>query len=185
MSVDLSKNKSPWPLRMKLRRGVWTYLVEPLVRWLPKSCSPARVAALRLMGAHIEPHCTILPGVRVLMPWNLNLGEHVAIGEGVNLYNFAPITVGRMSVVSQFCFLCTGSHDYNRADMPLTYAPIQIGEQAWVAADVYVAPGMQIADGAVVGARSVVTRSLTEPWAVYAGHPARKLKRREKPQPAP
>ena len=129
-----------------------------MVRWLPKVLSPVRVAALRLMGARIADHCTILPGVRVLMPWNLELAEYVAIGEGVNLYNFAPITVGRMTVVSQFCFLCTGSHDYNRADMPLTFAPISIGEQAWVAADVYVGPGVSIADGAVVGARAVVTR---------------------------
>jgi len=44
--------------------------------------------------------------------------------------------IGRMTVVSQFCYLCTGSHDYHNHDMPLIYAPIAIGEGVWVAAGV-------------------------------------------------
>jgi putative colanic acid biosynthesis acetyltransferase WcaF len=168
-----------------LRRGVWQYGLQPLTRWLPKGLSPLRVAALRLMGARIGPRCLIQPGVRVLMPWNLELADHVAIGEGVNIYNFAKVQIGRMTVVSQFSYLCTGSHDHERADMPLTFAPITLGEQVWVAAEVFVAPGVSIAEGAVVGARSVVTKSLLEPWTVYAGHPCRKIKPRARPKPAP
>jgi len=179
MGVDLSKSVTSWSFAFKLRRGIWTYLLEPLVRWLPKACSPVRVAALRSMGAKIGSKCTILPGVRVLMPWNLELEDHVAIGEHVNIYNFAPVSVRRMTVVSQFVHLCTGSHDYRREDFPLIYFPITIGEQVWVAAGVFVAPGCRIADGAVVGAMSVVTKSLEQPWSVYGGNPCRRLKARE------
>ena len=178
MAIDLSKSVTKWPLRMKLRRGVWTFLLEPLVRWLPKRGSPLRIAALRLMGAQIGPRCLVLPGVRVLMPWNLILRDHIAIGENVNIYNFARIEIGRMTVVSQFCYLCTGSHDYRKHDMPLVYAPITIGEEVWVAAGVFVAPGVSIADGVVVGAMSVVTKSLSEPWSVYGGNPCRRIKTR-------
>jgi putative colanic acid biosynthesis acetyltransferase WcaF len=178
MAIDLSKSNTKWPLPMKLRRGAWTYFLEPLVRWLPKRCSPLRIAALRLMGAQIGASCLVLPGVRVLMPWNLLLRDHIAIGENVNIYNFAPIEIGRMTVVSQFCYLCTGSHDYHKHDMPLIYAPITIGEEVWVAAGVFVAPGVRIADGVVVGAMSVVTKSLLEPWSVYGGNPCRRIKTR-------
>ncbi len=179
MGVDLSKSVTSWSLTLKLRRGLWTYILEPLVRWLPKVCSPIRVAALRCMGAKIGARCTILPGVRVLMPWNLDLGEHVAIGEHANIYNFALVKIGRMTVVSQFAYLCTGSHDYRREDFPLIYSSITIGEQVWVAAGVFIAPGCRIADGAVVGAMSVVTKSLDQPWSVYGGNPCRRLKARE------
>ena len=179
MSIDLSRSRTDWPLRLKLRRGAWTYLIEPLVRWLPKACSPLRIAALRVMGARIGPNCLFLPGVRVLMPWNLHLHDHVAIGEGVNIYNFAPVEIHRMTVVSQFVYLCTGSHDYRKYDMPLIFSPIIIGEQVWIAAGVFVAPGVEIADGVVVGAMSVVTRSLLEQWSVYAGNPCRRIKTRE------
>jgi putative colanic acid biosynthesis acetyltransferase WcaF len=179
VTIDLSKSRARWPLRHKLRRGMWTYLIEPLVRWLPKACSPFRIVALRAMGARIGPKCLILPGVKVLEPWNLHLHDHVAIGEHVNIYNFAPVEIGRMTVVSQYTYLCTGSHDYRKSDMPLIYAPIRIGEQVWVAAGAFIAPGVHVADGVVVGAKSVVTKSLGEPWTVYAGNPCRRIKARE------
>jgi putative colanic acid biosynthesis acetyltransferase WcaF len=178
MSIDLSQSTTNWSLRMKLRRGAWTYLVEPLVRWLPKACSSLRIVALRAMGARIGPNCLILPGVRVLMPWNLHLHDHVAIGEGANIYNFAPVEIGRMTVLSQFTYICTGSHDYRKYNMPLIFSPITIGEQVWIAAGVFVAPGVTIADGVVVGAMSVVTKSLLDRWSVYAGNPCRRIKTR-------
>lgn len=178
MQIDLAKNKTHWPLSVKLRRALWTYVLEPTVRWLPKPFSPLRVVALRAMGASIGRGCIILPGVRVLMPWNLALDDWVALGEGVNIYNFAPVSLGAHSVVSQFGYLCTGTHDYTRPDMPLTFAPITIGSQVWVAACAFVAPGVTIADGVVVGACSVVSRDLDEAWTVYAGNPCRRIKPR-------
>jgi len=177
--IDLTQSTTNWSREMKLRRGVWTYLLEPLVRWLPKVCSPLRVAALRAMGAKIGPRCLILPGVRVLMPWNLTLDGFVAIGRHVEIYNFAEVRIGRMTLVSQYVYLCTGSHDYRLGNMPLTYDPIQIGAQSWLAAGTFVAPGVDIAEGCVVGAMSVVTKSLTQPWSVYAGNPCRRIKQRE------
>jgi len=176
--IDLSKSRNEWPIETKIRRGLWTYVIEPLVRWLPKPFSPWRTFALRMMGASIGPHCLILPGVKICMPWNLHLGDHVAIGEGANIYNLAPISIGRMTVVSQFSFLCTGSHDYRKSDMPLQCSPILIGNECWIAAGVYVAPGVSIANGVVVGAMSVVTKSLTTEWAVYGGNPCHFLKTR-------
>ena len=183
MQVDLSRSKTRWPWSVKLRRGIWTFVLEPLVRWLPKVCSPMRVAALRLMGAHIGHRCLVMPGVRVLMPWQLSMGVWSALGEAVNVYNFAPIHIGSHTVVSQFSYLCTGSHDYTREEMPLIHAPIDIGAQAWIAADVFIGPGVCIPDGAVIAARSVVTKSLPDKWAVYGGHPCRWIKPRLRPLP--
>jgi putative colanic acid biosynthesis acetyltransferase WcaF len=181
MDIDLSKSKTAWPLHIKIRRGLWTFMLEPLVRWLPKICSPLRIFALRAMGARVPYNCTLLPGVRVLMPWNLSMGDWSALGESVNVYNFAPVSIGSHTVVSQFSYLCTGSHDYRRADMPLIFAPITLGSQVWVAAGSFIAPGVRVADGAVVGAMSVVTRSLVHPWTVYGGNPCRPIKERPLP----
>lgn len=176
--------RTRWPASVLARRALWTFGIEPLVRWLPKPCSPLRVMALRLMGARIGRGCLLARGVRVLMPWNLALGDGCVLGERVDIYNYAPVSIGPQSMVSQFSYLCTGSHDYDRLDLPLIYSPISIGEQTWLAADVFVGPGVDIADGVVVGARSVVTRSLAEPWVVYVGHPCTKLKARRRPHPA-
>ena len=183
MTIDLSTSKSHWPLRIKLLRALWSFLLQPLVCWLPKPCSPVRILALRLMGAYIGKGCLVASGVRVLMPWNLRLGDYSVVGESAILYNYAPIDIGTQTVISQLAHLCTGSHDYTRSDFPLIYSPIVVGQQVWVAAGVYVGPGVTIADGVVVGAMSVVTRSLADAWTVYAGNPCRPLKPRPHPTP--
>ncbi|MEE8458733.1 MAG: hypothetical protein V3S08_02605, partial [Phycisphaerales bacterium] len=55
---------------------------------------------------------------------------------------------------------------------PLVPKPITIGTRCWLAADVFVAPGVTIADGTVVGARSAVFSDLPE-WVVAMGTPAK------------
>ncbi|MCL7708135.1 colanic acid biosynthesis acetyltransferase WcaF, partial [Enterobacter kobei] len=64
------------------------------------------------------------------------------------------------AVVSQKCYLCTGSHDYMSKHFDITAEPIVIGEKAWLATDVFVAPGVTIGAGTVVGARSSVFKTL-------------------------
>jgi len=108
-----------------------------------------------------------------------------AIGRRVWLYNFAPIRIGTNTVVSQDSVLCTSSHDYTHPHLPLYSREIIVGDEAWIAANCFVMPGITVGSGAVVGACSVVTKSIP-PWMVCAGNPCRPLKplrlRRHKPQ---
>ncbi len=177
LEVDLTQSVSPFSWRQKFYRGLWAHGAEPLVRWLPRWASVLRIAALRMFGATIGPSCLIERGVKVLIPTNLNLVGFVAIGRDVEFYNYAPVKVGRMSVISQYSYLCTGSHDYTSPHMPLVWKPIEVGSQCWVAAGAFLAPGVTIGDGAVVAARSVVTKSLPA-WTVCGGHPCVPIKPR-------
>jgi putative colanic acid biosynthesis acetyltransferase WcaF len=90
----------------------------------------------------------------------------------------APVSIGANAMVSQYSYLCAASHDYRQAHLPLVSAPIRIEPSAWVCADCFIAMGVTIGEGAVVGARSTVTRDVP-PWTVVAGNPARVLKPRE------
>ena len=54
---------------------------------------------------------------------------------------------------------------------------MSIDAYAWVCARACVAPGVNVGEGAVLGLGSVATRDL-EPWTVYAGTPAVKVKER-------
>ena len=53
--------------------------------------------------------------------------------------------------------------------------PIRIGANVWIGFDCCVLPGVSIGDGAIVGARSVVTQDV-EPYTVVAGNPARLIR---------
>ena len=64
-----------------------------------------------------------------------------------------------------------------RPTFQLTASPITIGAGAWIAAEAFVGPGVEVGEGAVLGARGVAFRSL-EAWTVYGGNPAKAIKPR-------
>lgn len=102
------------------------------------------------------------------------LGPHVVV------YNLAPISLARGANVSQRSHLCAGSHDFNRWSMPLTSAPIRLEANTWIAADVFVGPGVTVGELSVVGARSVVMRDLPA-RKICVGHPCRPVRDRVEP----
>lgn len=61
----------------------------------------------------------------------------------------------------------------------ITYGPVVFEKFANVGTGVVVMPGVTLAEGTVVGANSLVTKS-TEPWTIYIGSPARPIKMRAK-----
>ncbi len=55
------------------------------------------------------------------------------------------------------------------------FNPITIGGGVWIGADVTILPGVKIADGCVIGAGAVVTKS-TQPDGLYVGNPSKRIK---------
>jgi putative colanic acid biosynthesis acetyltransferase WcaF len=80
-------------------------------------------------------------------------------------------------IVSQQAYLCGATHDYRDPAFPMIWAPITIGRYAWICARATVQSGVTVGEGAVLGLGSVTARDL-EPWTVYAGVPAQKIKAR-------
>lgn len=171
---------TPTPRREVLLRWVWTFVQSTLFRWSPRPLHGFRAALLRLFGARIEGPVVIFPTARVTYPWRLSLAPHTMVGPFVHLYNLGPIRLERGANLSQFCHLCAGSHDFNRWSMPLVTAPIVIGPNAWLGADVFVGPGVTVGELAVVGARSVVVKDLP-PRTICAGSPCRPFRERTLP----
>lgn len=175
--VDLSKyrNKRSW--KYLAMRVLWACVQLPFFPKMPKYLSPLRVLLLRMFGAKLGKGCMISSGARVWVPYNLSMGDHATLGEGVRVYNLAPISIGDNAVISQFTYLCSATHDHTDPAFRLVTRPITIHPSAWIAASVFVAPGITVGEGAVVGACSVVTRDVPA-WMVCAGNPCRPLKPR-------
>jgi putative colanic acid biosynthesis acetyltransferase WcaF len=107
------------------------------------------------------------------------MGDYSCLASEVDCYNVATVTVGQSAIVSQKTYICTASHDHQARTFDLLAGPVVIGAHAWVAADAFIGPGVQIGEGAVLGARSVALEDIEE-WVVAAGHPARPLKKRSR-----
>lgn len=164
-------------LANKVARLAWSMVWMCFYRPTPRSFHWWRRFLLRCFGARLGKGVHPYPTSRVWAPWNLEMGDYACLSEGVDCYCVAKISIGRNSTVSQYSFLCSASHDYTDIDMPMTCAPITIGDQVWITADVFVGPGVQIGDGAVVTARSSVFADIP-PWVVAKGNPAVAVKPR-------
>lgn len=176
-AVTLSHSPSPHSFWNKLARLVWRAVWRTLYRPSPRPFHGWRRALLRLFGAKIGRGAHPYPSADIWAPWNLEMGDHSCLSENVDCYSVNRIRLGPHATVSQYSFLCTASHDYTTPSMPLISSPIAIEKGAWVAADVFVGPGVTVGEGSVVGARSTVMRDVM-PWVVVCGNPARVIRSR-------
>lgn len=163
-------------------RTCWAFIQATLFRWSPRPWHGFRARLLKLFGADIAApsHVVIFPTVKVTYPWRLHLAPRSMVGRNVTIYNLADITLEYGANVSQNCHLCAGTHDFNQWSMPLVAKPIVIGRNTWVAADVFIGPGITIGELSVIGARSVVVNDMPA-HMVCAGNPCRPLKPRLDP----
>ena len=177
VSVGQDECPSSHSLANKMGRVLWAVVWGTLFRPSPRILFGWRRTLLRCFGATIGRNARISSSVRVWAPWNLVVGDEASVSHGVDCYCVDRITIGDHATVSQYSFLCTASHDVSDPNMRLTTAPIEIADQAWVCAGAYIAPGVCLGEGAVAGARAVVTRDVV-PWTIVAGNPARFIRER-------
>ncbi len=153
---------SPHGLGNRVGRAAWGLAYVLVFRTSPRNMHGWRNLLLRLFGATLHRTARVYPRARVWAPWNLTMAEHSCLADDVDCYCVAPVTIGSSTIVSQYGYLCAATHDHEDPEHPLIPKPITIGSRCWLAADVFVAPGVTIADGTVVGARSAVFNDLPE-----------------------
>lgn len=168
---------SPHSIGNRAGRLAWGMVYLFLFRPSPRPLHFWRNWLLRLFGARLHPTARVYPRCRVWAPWNLIMGAHACLADDVDCYCVRTITIGENSTVSQYSYLCGATHDFEDPAQPLVPLPISIGSRCWLAADVFVAPGLTIGDGTVVGARSSVFADLP-PWVVAIGTPAKPVRPR-------
>ena len=165
----------------RLARMVWSVCWILLYRPSPRPFHAWRALLLRVFGARLGPNCHFYPGSRIWAPWNLSCADQVTVADGAEIYNPATVSLGSHAILSLGDYLCGATHDFNDSAFPLLAYSMSVGAYAWVCARASVAPGVNLAEGAVLGLASVATHDL-DAWGVYAGAPARKVKERKRPE---
>lgn len=108
------------------------------------------------------------------------VGAHSQIGH--NNYLYGDIHIGRHFMSGPNVCIMAGNHGMEVNGVPMvkqatTTKGIRIGSDVWVGCNVAILDGVTIGDGAIIGAGSVVRQDV-EPFAIYAGNPARKIRDR-------
>lgn len=174
---DNPYHRASFTLKNQLARLIWqiTYLL--LYRTSPRPMHAWRSMLLRLFGAKMGPGCHFYPTGKVWAPWNLVCEDYCTLAGGAEIYNPSPVFLGSHCILSQQAYVCGATHDYNHPEFPMISYRMSLGAYSWICARASVSPGVNVGSGAVLGLGSVATRDL-EPWTVYSGVPAVKVRMR-------
>lgn len=161
----------------KLKRLLWYFTNELVLKNTLLPFSSPRKLALQLFGAKIGVGVIFKPGINIKYPWHLQIGDHCWIGENVWIDNLAPVTIENQVCLSQGAMLLCGNHNYKKTTFNLMIAPIHLENGVWVGAHAVVCPGITLKSHAILSVKSVAN-TILEPYSVYKGNPAVKIKDR-------
>ena len=131
----------------------------------------------------------IRPGAYVIACSNVSLGKGVIIRPGSMLFASPSDSRGSI-VIEDYVLVGSGVHFYtsNHAfsdpnipifdqSVPATFevTPIIVRRGSWVGANVVILPGVEFGDNSVVGAGTIVTKSVP-PRVVFAGNPGKVIR---------
>lgn len=170
--------------RHRLFRALWTVCWALFAAWTPPPLHGWRCMILRLFGARVGRGVRVYGSAKIWYPPNLTIDDGAVIGWQTDVYCQAPIHLGRNAIVSQYAHLIAATHDVDAPDFALVARPIEIGPDAWVAAQAIVGPGVALGAGAVLGAGGVAFSDIPD-WAIHIGNPARFLRMRQFPAKSP
>jgi acetyltransferase-like isoleucine patch superfamily enzyme len=155
----------------------WLHIARLVHYWNYSHVSPRR-------RAHIARNAAIAPDVSFRNGERISIGERAHIGSGCSIWagdGHGRVDIGEDALFGPEVFVTASNY---RADLgaPIMLQPreerdVAIGRDVWLGARVIVLPGVRIGDGTVVGAGSVVTRSLPE-QSIAVGAPARVVRQR-------
>lgn len=138
-----------------------------------------RMRAMRLVGYDVAPSSCLWAGA-VLRSKKLSIGHNVFVNIGFFYDGFEALRINSNVRIGQFVRIITATHEigppHQRCLAEVVGKPVEIGQGSWIGCGVIILPGVIIAPGCVIAAGAVVTKS-TEPDGLYAGGPARLVRK--------
>lgn len=147
---------------------------------------PGMIERLRGLLGHLGENAFVLPHLSIDVGFNIEIGDNSFINANVTLLDSFPIKIGNDVQIGPNCAFYPVGHPLRVADRRITLpdgshthfttgAPIVIEDQCWLGGNVIVQPGVTIGARSVIGAGSVVTKSIP-PDVFAAGNPCRVIK---------
>lgn len=124
-------------------------------------------------------HNTILKGYYKNL---MKIGDHTWIGQSCFLHSAGGLTIGKAVGIGPNVMILTSQHHPSGRDLPVLFSPVKLAEVILmdgcdIGSRSTILPGVTIGEGAIVGAGSVVTKSVPD-YEVWAGVPAKRIKKR-------
>ena len=134
----------------------------------------------KLMLEHCGDNVNIYKNAQ--FPYNIELGDHSDIGFKAQIHG--KVKIGNDVMMGPEVSIWTRNHVMERVDIPMidqgasSEKPVTIGNDVWICSRAIILPGVNVGNGAVIGAGAVVTKDVPE-YAVVAGNPAKIIRFRK------
>ena len=162
----------------KMRR-LLLYFYNHIVARLP--IHAVRLLFYRLF-VPVGKHSTIMLGLTLRNYRNISIGHHTNINPNCLLDGRnAKLSIGNYVDIAPEVMVWTLEHDPASPYFESPSGDVIIGDYAWIASRAIVLPGVEIGEGAVVAAGSVVTKDVL-PFTIVGGVPARAIGERPRNQ---
>ena len=126
-----------------------------------------------LTASKIDENCVLLPPFYTEFEKNLKLGKRVFINSGCHFQDNGGIEIGDNTMIGPKVTIVTLNHSLRPKDrLTAIPSPVKIGKNVWIGASCIILPGVTIGDNCVIGAGSVVVKSIPQN-AIAVGNPAK------------
>jgi maltose O-acetyltransferase len=160
--------------------SIWIEFVTGLLWWVVAEVPfhHFRRFFYRLSGMKIGSGSTLHMRVRVYDARRIAIGDDTIIGERVVLDGRAPLKIGNHVDIATGAMIFNAHHDIRSADFAAIEKSNTIGDYVFIGPNAIILPGVNIGNGAVIGAGAVVTKDVPEN-TIVGGVPAKKIGERD------
>lgn len=130
----------------------------------------------RLTGKQVDDTFRMFPPFTADFGKNITIGKNVFFNSGCRFQDQGGIVIGDGVLIGHNVVIATINHGLDpKEERKNHYAPVAIGNHAWIGSNATILPGVTVGEWAVVAAGAVVTKDV-EPYAVVGGVPAKVIK---------
>jgi len=140
--------------------------------------TPEQVRKLfsELTASEIDDSCIIMPPFYTEFGKNIKMGKSVFINTCCHFQDNGGIEIGEGALFGNNVTIATLNHDINpKTRCNATPKPVKIGKKVWIGSNCIILPGVSIGDNSIIGAGSVVVKSIPEN-TIAVGNPAKVIK---------